>query len=1210
MKAPMFFKKRYKLLLQLCWLISVLLTSSCLPATIFSVQFPQTGKTYIGNELVDFVIKYSKPVTQSDVYLNGVAIGKEFNYGPTKATANILNLKKYVKQGVNTLTVDPLAFGPTVTFVVDNAGPDILVTWGKNNSGAGTVDIGGELRDASDISSLKLNIVRVTGVNQETGLVQRSIDPTITIPVDANAKFFKTGIDNSAGVTIYSFTATDIHGQVSTKEYLADSDEAPVMAISNAMRMAIGDSFIESLRPVVAAGLYTALQAAPIDVRDQCWNDPNKTGDVSQNPNGGFCSAGQDGSTFNAGLNPVYANILGIAMDIIVERINMTPGNSTVLLNGFKIRENNNIKIDMVITEMLVALNIKGTLLFIPLEIDMTMTIGRTVVDTGADVSAVNKKFNVQLTDSNFSLQNISVSETKLWGVIEIGFIVDLIMPLLEGVIADLLPGILNPILNDNLQKIVIGACMYPKDDITLVACNAPTSSALFNWAVNVETIKTDNLFGPGNPYDMVVGLETQFNLLKQDAFARPSLGPVYVEDPVDIGLIFNSLGETGTNLSLAISSNALNQAFSALYQSGFTHLTFYNGAISYGANPSLPVGTNGQTRIRLYPESPPFFTLNPVGGGVGGAAAARVGYEAAYLYFDLNENGVWKNQLKLGVNFDIAATIEQVDQAVRLGIDGSPIFNLNTMVNNTGLPVTQGMLQTLLDAVTIYFIPTITDQFVIVDLAQFTDSSINGTVVLFQDDKDDRTQTLTAGGCPLATNTAGGDGKYDYVCQTINFEVNTNTLTSTGNKGTNLFFQMEARDPQIPAAAAAPRMDLDGDGVLDYKDNCAAPILMQIAAIKLEGGLVPANIDSNGNPVGNFEDRVKAHINRWINKDLGIPAGPGVTYGNYLPTATPVAGSGTPLVPTSTEIAWWNQMRKGDTAITSLGTNPWVKMLYSNANQMNTDGDRRGELCEDDTDRDGIYVDNGIPRDKCPSVKDPSNNPGSCTIDDAEYVLFKNKFNGLCLSHGQFSGATNSGGVVNFSPGASSDGTLLGWKACNTNDLGQRFWVEVSPSDESHVDRGFCSGALGTCKERVIYIYSNEYKQTEPGFYDIVNHHYMATTVANIQPTKNSCPSSYWANDDVIMTTMCGYDEGWREWVLSLSNISDTSYPYLIESWQTYQELAGARYCIFQKAGNANVDQDNGSCYPSDAVNRERAAFQVLLGPQQVKWTGLFRGD
>ena len=55
------------------------------------------------------------------------------------------------------------------------------------------------------------------------------------------------------------------------------------------------------------------------------------------------------------------------------------------------------------------------------------------------------------------------------------------------------------------------------------------------------------------------------------------------------------------------------------------------------------------------------------------------------------------------------------------------------------------------------------------------------------------------------AEQPAGEDGSYDAICETIEFVINTNVVGVTGEKGSNLFFQMEARDPNIPPAPAIP---------------------------------------------------------------------------------------------------------------------------------------------------------------------------------------------------------------------------------------------------------------------------------------------------------------------------------------------------------------------------------------------------------------------
>lgn len=1185
MKFGINIQKRVKLLCQLCAIYAVFLLAGCLPETNFSVQFPKNGELYVGDELVDFIVNYSKPVTTTDIYLNGVRVTDQFTFGTSSAVGQIQNIKKYIKQGTNRLTVDPLGFGPTVTFSADYAGPDIIVTLGK--ASGGTVELGGKLEDASGVSSLELRLVKVLGYDEQTGAVNRQTGAAISIPINADNTFYYPSLDVSSGVNIYSFKATDIHGYQSTKEYLADSSEVSSVAISNAMRMAIGDTLIESLRPVIASSLYTTLREKPIDIRHQCWDDPNKDDSPSQNPDGGFCSSGQDGSTFNPGLNPVSVDIGLGNMPTTIRRVYMD-ADSTVLLNKFKIEANERLDIDMVITELSVALTIDGGWLLG--DIDMGMTIGRLVVDTGADVTAENKKVSVQLADSNFSMEDVTVTETTIWGM-NVSGLVDAIMPLIEGMIGDMLPDILNPILNDNLQKIVIGARMWSPD----------LSTPYFDWALNVETIKTDHLsVNDADPYDMIVGLETYFDLLTEDPDVTPVLGPIYIEDPVDTGLIYNSLGATGTNLSFALSSNALNQAFAALYGSGLSHFNIVDGNVTYGADPTLPVGTDGQTRVRLYPDAPPFFTLKRLDGGVSGEAEASIEYESATLYFDKNVGGEWKEQLAVGVSFKIAASVVEEDNAAKIGISGSPEFTVNTVVNNTALPVTKSILQGLMDVITVYALPELSKQALVIDLNFLAQNGLNGTVVAYQSDEDtgdqrysatipcDGTETQCVNGYKHVCDTLGDPSAplqsgYDLVCEEVNMVVTTSALTSIGDKGSNLFFQMEARDPNIPAAPAIPRFDLDNDGVEDHKDNCAVSTLLLLEAINDNGGL-SGNIDADGNPIGTFEDDVRSYINTQLANDNG----------------------GDPSAPSAVDIAWWNTMRKGDDEITSFGAAPWIEMLYSNANQMNSDGDRVGELCEVDNDRDGIYTDNGTPIDACPTVYDPTNDAGKCAIDLAEYVLFKNMYTGQCMTHNQFAGATDSGTQVDF--GSSTDGRVLGWANCDVNDLGQRFYVELSDSDAAHTNRF-------SFEERVIHIYTNEWKQTEPGFYDLVNMHYVASTIDNVTyPAAKPGSSSYWQYDDVITTTMAGYDGDWREWILSASDIE--SYPYLIESvrvWDVYGQAdgldPGRRDCIFEK-GNSRPDADSGSCFPSDATSREKAAFKVLLGQNMVEWQGLFSTD
>jgi len=1259
-------------------LLPLLLMSACMDDLFqspFQVTFPHQNGEYIGDQVADFIITYNRPVNTADVFLNGARITNEFNYGPDSATAPINRIRKYLREGDNTLTVDPLAFGPTVRFKADTRGPEIVV---KDGTITGTsAKIKGELRDASGVSSLVLTLAHVVGINQTTGVVQRQSGAPIPIPVKQDKTFEIDNIDVSQA-DIYSFEAKDIHGFTTKKEYLANNSSTEAMRISNAMRMAVGESLVASLRPFIASGLFSALEKAPIDIRDGCWVDGNKDDtSPSQNPNGtGFCGAGQNGSTFNPGLNPIRMNmpIIGNA-DVIMHRLYMKAPNSTVLLNDFRIGENDRIYLNMDITDMRVKMTIKaGGLLG---DINLDMDIAKTGVDTGTIVSVVDKVMDVELVDSNFSLSGIDMSEVRVFGV-NIAGLAGAFIPLLEGLIADMLPGIINPILKDNLQKVVIGARALDPDDL---------SKEYFDWALNVETIKTDNTLG--GAYEMIVGLETWVNLLTTDShITNKALGSVYVEDPVKSSDVYNARAEGTANITFALSSNALNQMFVALYNSGLSHFSIVDGQMTYGANPLLPVGVKGQNRIRLYPEAPPYFTLRSLDGAVlGGAAAASVGYESAVLYLDRHDGTAWVNQIELGVDLSIEASIDQQENIFKIGLASTPQLNIHRMVNNTAIPVSQGVLQMLVEAITVYFLPTVTDNVLSLDMSKLAEEVLNGTRVYYR--YSDNSESLTPGAlvqrsnrysfttpCGGATDcvkpsgtacTSGGDcykhvcdtlgtggaqSGYSLVCQTINYEVSTNAVGSIGNKGSNLFFQMQANEVGFVLPPGMPRFDMDNDGVKDFRDNCAVPRAMLDAAVTLEGNLVVGtNIDAEGKPINNFENRLKAHINKWIAYEM-MGTLSGVTHpGNYILDANQtgaVAATGIAKHPSDLDgtsykskgnrnlRAWWDFMRQGDDDIADAldPDYPWIDMRYSNANQLDSDGDRVGELCEDDDDRDGIYADNGVPYDTCPQIYDESNSAGQCTIDAENsekkpvFVLFKNMYkteeNGYptCLSHRRFQGVpTGTGGEADFL--TSQDGRLLEWKQCSASDLAQHFFVEVAEDVAPRTGE--------TAAEKVIHIYTNENKQVKPEFYDQENYHFLASTIANAAPTSND---KYWANDDVIVTAMPGYAaDDWRQWILSLSYDADNpaevstfaaSYPYLIESfrvWEVYGRAGGTkpgrRDCIFSKKGYLGSthdlpDADDGSCFADPNIsgyinNRKRAAFEVLLGEDMIPWRGRF---
>ena len=126
---------------------------------------------------------------------------------------------------------------------------------------------------------------------------------------------------------------------------------------------------------------------------------------------------------------------------------------------------------------------------------------------------------------------------------------------------------------------------------------------------------------------------------------------------------------------------------------------------------------------------------------------------------------------------------------------------------------------------------------------------------------------------------------------------------------------------------------------------------------------------------------------------------------------------------------------------------------------------------------------------------------------------------------------------------------------------------------------------------------------------------HYVVPTLADLTPAADGVcsqnganTSSCWGADDVITTTMSGYDGNWREWIVTYAGDtnSEAGYPLFLESQRVWQVYNPNRNCIFRKSGNSYVDVDTNSC----TAHSSRSAFKVLLGDDQVEWTGRFSTD
>ncbi len=1023
-------------------LLAVFSLTSCIDGlTSYSINYPIHDESYIGtvNEpalnddgnpdnylrLEDtFIVGYgSAPSGPLKISLNGNDIGKYFDYGPTQATADIEKIKQFFRQGRNTMSVELLSFGPQIVFYLDAAGPSIIVTRGESLDGGVTVQIEGFLRDASSFGdTLDVDLTQITGHDEYNGQIETVPQGSAKIDVNPDGTFsgsvtidgiIEPEVWSNTGSAefpvweyipgkslLYTLRATDEHGYDTKLDVLADIDgSGDSLPINNALRIAVGDSFIESMRPVIAAGISNALEDNPISGANL---GPFKVdiglGNMPTTVDYFHLASGKE-------LDPDYVPPADSPAKVDWSDINggAGPNKATVLLNGFEIKEGSIIAVDMIITNVLAELTIEmpSALSWLIPRLELGMYIETIVVETDAIAQAAQGKVDVQLGESNFVLDGIQTTEVKA-GILDVTALAGALIPLLEGLIGDLLPSIVNPVIADNLSRIVIGQRLYRTDlipdDIDKDSLPNPDSTKLTaaeqaildrleaevpytDFRIDVFNLDTGNVLGPAFPYDLLVGIQSKADTGKRDPDVKPILGTYFSDDPIPPAEVYNSLGNTGTNISMAVDSNLINQFLAGLYSIGQMHLTLHNGETLFGANPNTPVNdlgdatiaAKGDERIRLWPDMPPIFKMEEISGS-GGVGKASITYPSATLAIEEWDGTNWNTDINLQVDFDLAILVDELDGAVTLGAAGPPVFNVNKIVNNTNIQVPEIAIQAVLDAAMFFGGDAIADQAIPINLNDLASAAINGTQVTFLDAADNYTLADANGDnpgeckvevsdgvwgkCKIGDNTCvpednimavAADGKGDIVCQNLEFVVQTDTVGTIGNKGSNLFFQMGARDPSIPPPPAVPRFDLDEDGIVDYRDNCSmsqtelAQVIKTIEdtqGISLDDGMIKdADGLSTGEPTADYAARILAEAEAYVAEKFG--------------------GSRTAPI-TTEDHDWYNFMRKEPSdEVENFASNTWLKMLYHNPSQYNTDGDRIGELCEDDYDRDGVYADN-----------------------------------------------------------------------------------------------------------------------------------------------------------------------------------------------------------------------------------------------------------
>lgn len=1182
----------------------------------FKIAYPINEAAYIGhtgNEpaangsgtepLGEFKITFTQALsTLPRITLNGHQVSDKFTFSSTEAVADAVNLKQFLRQGNNTFAVERAAFGPAVNFYYDGMGPTVVVASADIDAGTKMLQLKGHLRDYSELASnMTLKLDQVTGYTAGNALI-RDTKQTVSVAVNAADGKFDQNIDLSLvyGLDkpyVYSFEACDKYGYCTEAEFIADNEGSEALTMKNAVVVALGETFVQTLKPLMSSTVKTTLDAAPIDARclkvqgqspgsanegdpgqavnSTAWENGGKKGRdtdplfskkyacgdwddrlicgekrgviepgknitaeefeayKAENPTANIADAmftcdknadpntsyfvpsddpAKDGAKL-ANLNPFKVRLAGTDYAGYMQHMSFYDGDyanrglldglvtsstpqGSVIMNQFEVLEDNKVHVNLVMTQMFVRIEMTQGYNFMcgfweqPYNVEfpaISLLMPKLAIDGDITINKeTNGELSIQMADNasvsfvedpKFQDLNIQCGALPL----NLGGLVDALSGLIKDLIGGMVPGIINQVFADNLNKLRFGGAMMQ-----------PDNSTAFTAFLAIQALGTDSSALSPSVYDLTTSLDSTVKVTEPDQNAPTMLGPKFVADPIDPNAVFNATSGGASNISVAVNSNMVNSMLAALHSTGVTYLTSYKGKTYYGANPNTPAENQanqnsptlstvkkGDTRMRLWPDMPPTIVFEKTQKAEA-QSRATIHYEAATLYQDEYDGSSWDNKIKMQVHFNLGVEINNDNNGnFTMGAAGPPQFVIDDYENKTAIQIPKSMLQALVDAAMALGGDILADQKITFDFNKIITDQLNGQTVEYYSSEDN--YGLAEGEClqvtginqstgeveltPPAGATNGSDGKPDLVCYDFKFDVATYTAGTTGANNGNLFFQMKLSDQRLPPPYAIPRLDLDGDSKLDYRDNCSLPLKDLTAAVQAEyGGDMTQVVDEDGSPKPGVINNLRARLHTMYSDPS--------RYGAL----------------TQAEKDWYNQRRAqdGDTAVLA---NNWVDVLFNNPSQAAT-VNSTGNLCLPDVDKDSVidFVDN------CPGVFNPDQevdgtpkaNYEEGDIGDAcnvrkTFVMIRSLGSKVdtgtyqCLSHEHYKvNAGTTGGITHSATIRTSNGAFV--KDCDSADLNQRWYLEKMAGEQAKLS-GLPSNAQATANAGVYHLFADSSK-------------------------------------------------------------------------------------------------------------------------------------
>ena len=566
--------------------------------------------------------------SEIDINFNSQNVVECFEFFPNEGLADLNCFKGFFKEGKNTLQVMNENFGPKLNFNIEFQGPSFAIreVCYENSThcdetisvSEGNVNVEIEYRDFSGIDSVTLN----------------DVEPYLS--VNENTKRFLVELSDT-----YTFNSLDNFGNNSQIVYKADGQE-----ISEILKVRVDETFIGNIKEILSEGISGIFLPE---------------GDESlqnlQNLDGGgglVCNV----SVKELKLGKVEIKDIGISnsnsnaqitTDILIEPIN------DYVFNNGSISDFSDVGVEVLVDT---RIRLFGCGRFGSLPINgLRLFIETLEVNSDVDVNIVDEKFNLTLNNSSngaaLVYYDAGLSDQN---PILNGF-VDLFLGL--GFVRDLILGIVQNVVNSNLEEIIIGGEIKTESETSLGVFLQPTE--LF-----VKNNEVDNVG------DIFIKLKGEVETLIRNEKVLPALGSYYVDDS-ELPLI----PDNDSSLAVVLNSNIINQGLLSAYNIGVTHLTVLNEEVFIGPDVTDNLGSEGDIRIELYPASPGQFFIE--GNDVD---KAYLEYNGAELTVSIKNNENWKQLFLVDVDIKAGVLISVRDSKFYMTIAEDPFFDIRKITD------------------------------------------------------------------------------------------------------------------------------------------------------------------------------------------------------------------------------------------------------------------------------------------------------------------------------------------------------------------------------------------------------------------------------------------------------------------------------------------------------------------------------------------------